>query len=123
MALQPLWTLPHFQLLNLYTVGRIPWTGDHPFVMSLVTRRTTQTQNKRTQTSMPKAGFEPTIPVCERAKTIYVIDRAANVIGEIIVLLLLTQNTGLIKCTIPRTLLDTCVVITCGCYSSLLISA
>jgi hypothetical protein len=25
--------------------------------------RTTQTQNKRTQTSMPRVGFEPTIPV------------------------------------------------------------
>jgi hypothetical protein len=36
---------------------------------------TTQTQNKRTQTSMPHVGFEPTIPVFERAKTmnIYII--------------------------------------------------
>jgi hypothetical protein len=31
---------------------------------------TTQTQNKRTQTSMPRVGFEPTFPVFERAKTL-----------------------------------------------------
>jgi hypothetical protein len=29
----------------------------------------TQTQNKRTQTSMPRVGFEPMIPAFERAKT------------------------------------------------------
>jgi hypothetical protein len=32
--------------------------------------RTTQTQNKRTQTSIPRVRFEPTIPVLERAKTV-----------------------------------------------------
>jgi hypothetical protein len=30
---------------------------------------------------MPQVGFEPTIPVFERAKTFHVIDRAATVIG------------------------------------------
>jgi hypothetical protein len=30
---------------------------------------------------MPQVGFEPTIPVFERAKTVHVLDRAATVIG------------------------------------------
>jgi hypothetical protein len=33
--------------------------------------RTTKTQKKRRQTSMPRVGFEPTIPVFERAKTFW----------------------------------------------------
>jgi hypothetical protein len=31
---------------------------------------------------MPRVGFEPTIVVFERAKTVHVLDRAATVIGE-----------------------------------------
>jgi hypothetical protein len=42
---------------------------------------TTQTQNKRRQTSMPLAGFEPTIPVLKRAKTFHALDGAATVAG------------------------------------------
>jgi hypothetical protein len=34
----------------------------------------TQTQNKRKQTSMPRVGFEPTIPVFDRAKTFHTLD-------------------------------------------------
>jgi hypothetical protein len=49
------WVL--FQVLNLYTVGRTPWTGDQPFAGPLTTQRTTKTQNKRTQTFMPGVGF------------------------------------------------------------------
>jgi hypothetical protein len=30
---------------------------------------------------MPRAGFEPTIPAFERAKTVHALDRAATVIG------------------------------------------
>jgi uncharacterized membrane protein len=30
---------------------------------------------------MPQAGFEPTIPVFERAKTVHALDGAATVIG------------------------------------------
>jgi hypothetical protein len=41
-------TWPRFQFLNLYTIGRDPWTGDQP----LPAHRTTQTQNKSTQTSI-----------------------------------------------------------------------
>jgi hypothetical protein len=54
---------PLFQFLNLYTVSRTPWTGDQPVARPLPTHRITQTQNKRTQTSMPRVGFEPMIPV------------------------------------------------------------
>jgi hypothetical protein len=45
-------------------------------------RYLTQTQNKHQQTSMPRAGFEPTIPAFERAKTVHDLDRAATVIGR-----------------------------------------
>jgi hypothetical protein len=31
---------------------------------------------------MPRVGFEPTIPVLERAKTVRAFDRAATVIGK-----------------------------------------
>jgi hypothetical protein len=55
MGLQPLvgpW--PLLQFLNLfYTDDRTPWTSDQPVARQLPTHRTTQTQDKRTQTSMP----------------------------------------------------------------------
>jgi hypothetical protein len=44
--------------------------------------RITKTQNKRTQTSMPRVGFEPTISVFERAKTVHTLNRAASVIDR-----------------------------------------
>jgi hypothetical protein len=71
-----------FSFLILRTVGRTPWTGDQPVARPLPTRRTTETQNRRTQTSMPRVGFEPTIPVFERAKTVHALDSAAIVIGK-----------------------------------------
>jgi hypothetical protein len=74
---------PLFQFLNLYIVGRTPCTGDQPVARPLPTYRTTQTQNKSTQTAMPGVGFEPTIPVFERAKTVHVLDRAATVTGHL----------------------------------------
>jgi hypothetical protein len=40
-----------------------------------------QTQNKSIQTSMPQVGFEPTIQVFERAKTVHALHCAATVIG------------------------------------------
>jgi hypothetical protein len=54
--------------------------GDKPVARPLPKHRATQTQNKRTQTSMPRAGFEPTIPAFERAKTVHSLDREATVI-------------------------------------------
>jgi hypothetical protein len=56
--------------------------GDEPVARPLPTHRTTQTQNKRTQTSMLQVGFELTIPVFGRAKTVHALDRAATVIGS-----------------------------------------
>jgi hypothetical protein len=73
------WTL--FQFLILYVVGRTPWTGDQPVVRPLPTHRTTQTQNKRKQTFMPRVELEPTITAFELAKTVYALDRAVTVIG------------------------------------------
>jgi hypothetical protein len=70
-----------FSFLVLYAVGRTPWTGDEPVARPPPTHRITQTQNKRTQTSMPRVGFECTIPAFERAKTVYALYRAATVIG------------------------------------------
>jgi hypothetical protein len=55
--------------------------GDEPVARPLPTHRITQTQNKRTRTSMPKVGFKPTIPVFERAKTVHALDHPATVIG------------------------------------------
>jgi hypothetical protein len=69
---------PLFQFLNLFTVDRTPWTGDQPGARPLHT----QTQNKRTQTSIPLVGLEHTIPVSERAKTVHALDPVATVIGQ-----------------------------------------
>jgi hypothetical protein len=74
---------PLFQFLNLYTVDRTPWTGDQPVARTLHTHRTTQTQNKHIQTSMPRVGFEHTIPVFERAIAFHDLDRTATVISKI----------------------------------------
>jgi hypothetical protein len=75
MALQSFCgTLPLFQFLILYTVSRTPWTGDQPVARPFPTYRTTRTQNKRTQTSMPRVGVEPTIPVFELTKTVHALD-------------------------------------------------
>jgi hypothetical protein len=55
--------------------------GDQPVARPLPAHRPAQTRNKRTKTSMPQVGFEPTIPVFERAKTVHALDCAATVIG------------------------------------------
>jgi hypothetical protein len=44
---------------------------------------TTGKQNKRTQTSIPQMGFEPTIVVFEWAKTVHALDCPATVIGSV----------------------------------------
>jgi hypothetical protein len=51
---------------------------DQPVARSLPVQRTAKTQNKRKQTSLPQVGFEPTIPVFERAKTVHALERAAH---------------------------------------------
>jgi hypothetical protein len=56
--------------------------ADQPIARPLPTHRTTQTNNKRTQTSMPCEEMEPTIPAFERVKEVHALDRVATVIGE-----------------------------------------
>jgi hypothetical protein len=70
-----------FSFLILYTVGRTPWMVDQLVAGHLPAIRTAQTQNKRTQTTMPQVGFETTIPLFELGKTIHALDLAASVIG------------------------------------------
>jgi hypothetical protein len=75
MALQPFLGLDRFfSFFILYTVGykvgRTTWTGIQPIARPLSTHRTTQTDIKLTQTSMPWVGFKPTISVLERAKKV-----------------------------------------------------
>jgi hypothetical protein len=73
---------PLFQFFNLCTVGRAPWTRDQPVARPLPTLRTTNIQNKRTHTSIPRVGLEPAIPLFERAKTVHALDCEATVIGN-----------------------------------------
>jgi hypothetical protein len=73
-----------FSLFFIYTVGTTPWTGDQPAARPLATHRTRQTQNKRTKTSLPQVGLEPTIPVFVRAKRVLALDRAATVTGRLL---------------------------------------
>jgi hypothetical protein len=70
-----------FIFFIFYSVGGAPWTGDQTVARSLPTHRTAQTENKRTQTSMPEVGFEPTVSVFERANTVHTLERATTVIG------------------------------------------
>jgi hypothetical protein len=76
------WALAAFQFLIFYTVGRTPWMGVHSVSRPLATHRTTQIQNKLTRISMPRVGFEPTIPVFERGKTVHALERASTEIGR-----------------------------------------
>jgi hypothetical protein len=71
-----------FGFLIFYTVT--PWTGYQSVARRLPTDRTAQKQNKRTQTFMPQVGFKPTIPVFDRTKTVYALDRVATVIGNLL---------------------------------------
>jgi hypothetical protein len=66
------WSLASFffGFVILYTVGRTPWTGDQPVARPLPTRRTTETQNKCTQTSMLEWDSNPRPPVFKRTKTV-----------------------------------------------------
>jgi hypothetical protein len=70
-----------FSFLIFYTGGRTPWKGDQSVARPLPVHRIAQTQNKLTQTSMPRVGFEPMIPVFEREKTVHALDLAATVMG------------------------------------------
>jgi hypothetical protein len=78
-----------FNLLSTGTTLPVPYTqsvgllgrGISPSQGRYLHTEQHKTQNKRTQTSMPRVGFEPTTPVFERAKTDHALDGAATVIG------------------------------------------
>jgi hypothetical protein len=55
--------------------------GGSAVARPLLINRTTQTQNKRTQTFMRSVEFEPMFPVFEGAKTVHALDRVDTVIG------------------------------------------
>jgi hypothetical protein len=54
MAVEPFgpWPLFPFSFLMLYTVGKTPSMGDQPVARLIPTHKTTQTENKRTQTDI-----------------------------------------------------------------------
>jgi hypothetical protein len=56
--------------LILYTIVSTPWTWDQPVARALLSHRTIQKQIKHTQTTLPRVGFDPTIPTSGRAKKI-----------------------------------------------------
>jgi hypothetical protein len=57
-----IWTLGAFSVYwSFYAVGGTPCTGDQPVARPLPAHRTTQTQIKRKQISMPQVGFEPSV--------------------------------------------------------------
>jgi hypothetical protein len=58
-------TASFFSFLIFYTIGLFG-RGISPSQGRLPAHRAAQTQNKRTQTSMPHVGLEPKIPVFER---------------------------------------------------------
>jgi hypothetical protein len=70
-------TLAAFQFRDLLHSLYDSLDGDH-----LLHTQETQTKNKRTQTSLPQVGFETTVPVFERAKTVHVLEGGATVIGS-----------------------------------------
>jgi hypothetical protein len=95
-----------FEFLNLYTVGKAASTGDQPVARPLTTHRTTQTQNKRTQTSMSPVGFKPTIPVFKRAKAVHASDARPLRLVQIIIKhgILVSTTTKTVAIRILRTI-------------------
>jgi hypothetical protein len=79
-----------FKFLNLCTVDRTQ-TEDHPVASPLPTHRT-QTQNKRTDIHASSGGFEPTIPVFERSKTVDALHCAATDIGLLFIQSQINEN-------------------------------
>jgi hypothetical protein len=67
---------PHSPSLNSLETGK-------PHVpLPVIEHRAAQTQNKRTQTSMPQVGIETTTPVFERAKTAIVIGKTSSCLTQ-----------------------------------------
>jgi hypothetical protein len=82
-----LWTLTAFSVSYLIHSRKDSLEGG-----SARRKAATYTQNKRTQTSMPRVGFDSMAPVCERAKTIAVILHTLNFIIIIIIIIIISFN-------------------------------
>jgi hypothetical protein len=65
--------------LIFYTVGRAPLTADQPVARPLPAHRTAERRNE-----LPQVGFETTILVFERWKTVHALDHAAAVFGWVV---------------------------------------
>jgi hypothetical protein len=76
------WPL-QFRNLFFYTDGRTPWTGDQPVARPLPTRRTTQTQNKRTH-KHPCLEWDSNPRSQRWASEDHTLNRATTVIGLLI---------------------------------------
>jgi hypothetical protein len=76
MALHPLWILATFSVSQCIYSLEVSLDGE-----SAHRKAATYIQNKRIQTSMPRAGFELTIPVFEQVKKVHALDRESTVIG------------------------------------------
>jgi hypothetical protein len=63
----------------LYTVGRIPWTGDRSVARPLPTLGTTQTQNKRTQHPCLKwdSNHDPSV---QAGEAVHALDKLAHLL-------------------------------------------
>jgi hypothetical protein len=72
---------PLFQFIEVFTklVGLLG-RGSARRKAAICTQDSTQTQTKDTHTSMPRVGFDPTIPAFERGKTFLALDRTATLI-------------------------------------------
>jgi hypothetical protein len=88
------WILAAFAMYSsFYTADRSLCIGDQPVGRPLPTYRTTQTQNKFTQT-IPQVGFEPNIPVFERENTGHDLDRPVTLIGYNVIYTLVIKLKG-----------------------------
>jgi hypothetical protein len=70
-----------FYLWILQTFGRTPWAGDQSSAKASTYIGQHNTE-KRRHTSMPRAGFEPAIPMFEQPKTVLALDGAAIETGR-----------------------------------------
>jgi hypothetical protein len=69
-------------LIILQTVGLLERVLSSSQGLYLYTGQHKHRKTHTHQTSMPWVGFEPTIPVSERAKTVYALDRSVTVTGH-----------------------------------------
>jgi hypothetical protein len=68
--------------MNLFwAFGRTPWTGDQHDIRPLPTEGNTTQKNIDTHVCMPRAGFEPTIPLFGRSKQYVPLESASTGTG------------------------------------------